>query len=158
MSTNEELIHRFYTAFQNKDYTVMQACYADHATFTDEAFVDLDAAEVRAMWEMLCKNGKDFKLTFGNIQSQGNTAGAEWTATYLFSKTGNRVTNNVKANFVIEEGLIVKHRDNFDFYTWSKQAFGFTGLLIGWTSFFKNKVQATAKGSLQTFMQKDKKA
>ncbi|MCE7038874.1 nuclear transport factor 2 family protein [Dyadobacter sp. CY312] len=155
MTTNEQLIHQFYSAFQNKDFATMQACYADDATFTDAAFVDLNADQVRAMWEMLCKNGKDLKLTFGKIQSHQDIVNAEWTAVYLFSKTGKMVTNNVMAEFVIKNGLIVSHRDKFDFYTWAKQAFGFTGLLIGWTSFFQNKVQTTAKASLEKFMNRN---
>jgi len=156
MTANELLINHFYSAFQNKDYAAMQACYADDATFTDAAFGDLNAEQVRAMWEMLCKNGKELKLTFGNIRSDETVVSAEWTAVYLFSKTGKMVTNNVKAEFVIKDSLIVSHRDHFDFYNWAKQAFGLTGVLIGWTGFFKNKVQSTAKGSLQAFMHKSR--
>ena len=154
MSSNKELITRFYTCFQNKDYKGMQACYADDAIFNDEAFKNLDSAHVKAMWEMLCKSGKELKLTFGNITETATGGSAEWTASYLFSRTGNRVVNNIQAIFVIENNKIVSHKDSFDFYIWSKQAFGITGFVLGWTSYFRNKVEKTASENLKSFMNK----
>ena len=35
-------------------------------------------------------------------------------------------------------------QDSFDFYKWARQAFGLTGLLIGWTTYFKAKVPECA--------------
>lgn len=154
MTSNEQLITKFYTCFQNKDYKGMQDCYAGHAEFCDAAFTNLDGKQVRAMWEMLIKNGKDLKMTFGNVKGDVTGGNAEWTAVYTFSRTGNKVTNNINARFEIENGKIVQHTDSFTFYTWAKQAFGMTGLLIGWTPFFQNKVRATAMESLAKFMQK----
>ncbi|MCF2443834.1 nuclear transport factor 2 family protein [Dyadobacter sp. CY345] len=153
--SNKELITHFYTSFQQKDYQSMQDCYADQAVFNDEAFKNLNSDEVKAMWEMLCKTGKELKLTFGNISETASGATAEWTASYLFSRTGKTVVNNIHAIFLIENGKIIKHTDTFDFYIWAKQAFGLTGLLIGWTPFFKNKVQTTARESLAKFMTKE---
>lgn len=156
MTPNEQLITRFYTCFQNKDYQGMQDCYAENAEFSDAAFADLNGNQVRAMWEMLCKTGKDLKLTFGNVKGDALGGSAEWTALYTFSRTGNKVTNNVAARFVIDNGKIVRHTDSFNFYIWAKQAFGFTGLIIGWTGFFQNKVRTTAMDSLTKFMEKTK--
>ncbi|REA59738.1 nuclear transport factor 2 family protein [Dyadobacter luteus] len=152
MTENEKLIDQFYSAFAKGDYKTMQSCYADNATFSDAAFVDLNSAEVKAMWEMLCKNGKDFQLSYSNVKDKENGASADWVATYTFSKTGNKVTNRIHADFKIVNGKIISHRDHFDFYTWAKQAFGTTGLLIGWTGFFKNKVRTTARENLAKFM------
>ena len=132
----------------------MQECYAGDAVFNDEVFKNLNSEEVKAMWEMLCKSGKDLSLTFGNITENNREVTAEWTASYLFSKTGKHVVNNVHAKFVIVNNQIVKHTDTFDFYVWAKQAFGFTGLLLGWTSYFGKKVQTTARENLQSFMKK----
>ena len=44
----------------------------------------------------------------------------------------------------IENGTIIKHTDEFNFYKWSKMALGTPGLLLGWTSFFRNKVRKGA--------------
>ena len=67
MHANEQLIHNFYSAFLDKDYQTMQNSYAEEATFSDPVFQHLSVQEVRAMWEMFCKRGKDMQLTFSNM-------------------------------------------------------------------------------------------
>ncbi len=106
------------------------------------------------MWEMLCVRGKDLRLEFKNIQTNGAQASAEWIAYYTFSVTGRKVVNHVKASFLIENGKIVKHTDVFNFYKWSRQALGIPGTLLGWTGFFKKKVRQGAMKSLNDFMNK----
>jgi len=152
MNSNEQLIHHFYSSFQRKDVQAMQDCYAAGATFSDPVFTNLNAAEVRSMWAMLLKNGKDMRVEFKNIEGNDNCVTAEWDAWYTFSKTGNKVHNQIKASFLIENGKIVKHTDQFSFYKWAKQALGVTGVLLGWTGFLKNKISTTAKKSLKSFM------
>ena len=153
-TTNEQLITTFYKAFQQKDYATMQQCYAENAIFNDEAFKNLNAAQVRAMWQMLISRGKDLELEYKNIQSEGNKATAEWTATYTFSQTKRKVVNHIKANFVIENGKIITHTDQFNFYKWSSQALGLVGYVLGWTGFLRKKVSLTAMKSLADFMAK----
>lgn len=155
MNANEALITKFYTAFQNKDVATMQECYSDQATFSDEAFVNLTAKEVRAMWAMLIKGGKDMRIEFKDISTDELGGKAHWDAYYTFSATGRKVLNQIDASFIIENGKIVKHTDHFDFYTWSKQSLGLTGLLLGWTSFLKNKVRKQASAKLAAYMAKE---
>lgn len=155
MNANEALITKFYTAFQNKDVATMQECYSDQATFSDEAFLNLNAKEVRAMWAMLIKGGKDMRVEFKDISADELGGKAHWDAYYTFSATGRKVLNQIDASFIIENGKIVKHTDHFDFYTWSKQSLGLTGLLLGWTSFLKNKVRKQASAKLAAYMAKE---
>lgn len=154
MSTNEQLIQHFYTCFKNKDFKGMQACYAPHATFSDAVFKNLNAAEVKAMWEMLISKGKDFRIDFSDISADEQSGKAHWDAYYTFSATGRKVINRIDASFELEDGKIVRHVDNFDFHTWAKQALGLTGLLLGWTNFLKTKVSAQAMKNLAHFMGK----
>ena len=154
MSQNKELINKFYTSFQNKDYKTMQDCYANNATFSDPVFENLNAAEVRAMWQMLITRATDLALEFKNVAADETSGSAEWMATYTFTSTGNKVVNKIKANFVFENGKIKEHKDSFDFYKWAKQALGFKGLLLGWTSFLHNKVKQQARNNLIKFMSK----
>ncbi|SDJ91872.1 Ketosteroid isomerase-related protein [Catalinimonas alkaloidigena] len=156
MHPNAQLLHTFYTAFQQKDSKTMQACYADQATFHDEAFPHLNAGQVRAMWEMLCRNARDFHLEYRNVQAEDITGHAEWTATYTFSATGRKVVNVVRSEFTFEKGKIVQQRDRFDFPRWARQAFGLTGLLMGGTGFFQRKVQEKAMHNLHEFMSRRK--
>ncbi len=100
MTTNEQTIQKFYKAFQNNDYKTMQGCYGDNATFTDPVFTNLNAAEVRAMWEMFCIKSKEMKIEFSNITADETKGKAEWIATYVFSSTGKKVVNRITAHFV----------------------------------------------------------
>ncbi len=154
MSSNQELIAGFYRAFQKKDYKTMQDCYGDGAIFNDAIFSNLTVDEVRAMWEMLIKKGKDLQLVFSNIRADEQNGSADWIATYSFSKTNNKVTNHIHANFTFKDGKIFTHTDTFSFYKWASQAFGTTGILLGWTSFFKNKVRNEAMNNLAKFIKR----
>jgi ketosteroid isomerase-like protein len=156
MHPNAKLLETFYTAFQNKDYQTMQNCYHQDATFSDEAFKNLNSKEVQAMWQMLITRGKDLQLEFSNITADDLKGTAHWEATYTFSKTGNKVLNKIDANFTFKDGKIYTHIDTFNFHTWASQALGIIGTLLGWTSYLQNKVSATATEQLQKFMEKNK--
>ena len=59
---------------------------------------------------------------------------AHWEATYRFSATGRLVHNIIDAEFEFDaHGLILRHRDRFDFWRWARQALGAPGLLLGWS-------------------------
>lgn len=152
MHPNTQLLTSFYEAFARRDYTVMQACYAPDAVFSDPVFSNLRGKQPGKMWEMLCKNGKELHITSRNIEADDMQGKAEWIATYTFSATGRKVVNHVRARFSFRDGRIIHHTDQFSFYRWARQAFGLNGLLLGWTSFFRNKVQEKAMGNLQAFM------
>lgn len=152
MNTSEQLITHFYTCFKNKDFKGMQDCYADNAIFNDAIFKNLNADQTKAMWQMLISKGKDLSLEFKIISATENIAKAHWDAFYTFSTTGKKVINRIDATFEIEHGKIIRHTDNFDFYKWAKQAFGLTGILLGWTGFLNRKVSAQAMKNLENFM------
>src|SRR5688572_5434345 len=154
MNDNERLIHRFYSAFQNKDYATMQGQYHPEAHFSDPVFTSLKSEEVKAMWQMLVTAGKDLKITFQDIKADDKHGSCHWEAWYTFSRTGKKVHNIIEASFEFSDGLIVKHEDQFDFWRWSRQAIGFPGWLLGWTPALKNKVRTTAATSLQKFMRR----
>ena len=155
MEENKRLIERFYSAFQKLDYSTMQNCYSEHPIFNDPVFGILEGEEVGGMWEMLCKNARDFSLSFSNIQLLDEEyATCNWTANYTFSKTGRKVVNHIKAYMRIQNGKITEHTDHFNFWKWSRQALGISGLLLGWSSFLKNKVRANAHRNLQHHMEK----
>jgi ketosteroid isomerase-like protein len=154
MSPNEALITRFYTALQQKDFAAMGECYHPEATFKDEAFDLKTVGEVRKMWEMLCTRGKDMRVEFRDVNANDDQGSAHWDAYYTFSKTGRKVHNSIDASFRFKEGLIIEHRDRFDFYRWSKQSLGLPAMLLGWMGFFQKKVRGTAMDGLREFMQR----
>jgi hypothetical protein len=154
MNPNENLITKFYTAFANADYKTMSECYHPKIHFIDPAFGLLKEEQVSAMWQMLLLRSKgNLKIEFSNVKADDFTGSANWVATYNFSKTNRNVINKISAEFIFQDGLIIKHTDNFDVWKWSKQAFGFKGLLLGWTGFFQDKVKEQALLSLKKFQQ-----
>jgi ketosteroid isomerase-like protein len=154
MHPNEQLINRFYSAFQARDYQTMQSCYAENAVFNDPVFKDLSSYRVKKMWEMFCVSG-NATIVYQGVKADDIHGRANWIATYTFSKTGRKVINNIWAEFTFENGKIKRHHDTFNFYKWSSQALGFTGKLLGWTSFLSKKVQQNALKSLDAYISKN---
>jgi ketosteroid isomerase-like protein len=152
MHPNEELIKTFYTSFQKLDAEAMVRCYHGDVRFSDPVFPNLTQPEVGAMWRMLCKQAKNFELTFTNIEANDRTGKAHWEARYDFSATGRRVHNKIDAAFEFQDGKIIKHTDNFNFWKWSRMALGPAGLLLGWTPLVRKKVQQQAAARLAGFM------
>ena len=155
MKIQDELINKFYSSFQLKDYKGMIECYHPDIHFKDEVF-DLQGKQAGAMWYMLCENGKDLEISFGNIQTNENTGSANWEANYTFSQTNRKVHNKIRAQFKFQDGKIIRHIDTFNFWKWSSQALGFIGLLFGLSSFLKNKVSKSANIALNRFIKNKK--
>lgn len=116
MTTNTQLIQHFYAAFQKKDYEVMKESYADNARFSDPVFRNLNAEQVRSMWEMFCLKGKDLEIEFKDIKANSTEGSAVWIARYTFSSTGRYVVNHITAQFNFKNGKIVEHTDQFNFH------------------------------------------
>ena len=149
-----QTITRFYEAFAKLDADTMQACYAGNARFEDEVFTLQGVREIGGMWHMLCeatkaKGAAHWKLAFNQVTDRS----AHWDAHYLFSATGRQVLNRIDATFEFDaQGLIIQHRDRFDFWLWSRQALGLPGLLLGWTPMLRKKVRAQAAANLQRYL------
>ena len=157
MHTNEQLIRRFYTAFQRLDHKTMVDCYSDDPIFSDAVFGVLEGNEVAALWEMLCSNARDFSLQFSDLRLLDEEyATCNWTAKYTFSKTGRKVLNRIKAHMRIRDGMITEHTDQFDIWRWSMQALGIPGVLLGWSGYMKSKIRQNAHRNLERFMQHQK--
>ncbi len=108
------------------------------------------------MWEMLCKNAKDFSLTYSDIELLDEEyATCKWVAKYTFSKTGNKVVNNIKAFIKINDGKIVEHSDAFRLSTWIRyRHWDGKGMLFGWTGVMKRAIQKQARKNLDNYIQK----
>ncbi|WP_425075358.1 nuclear transport factor 2 family protein [Psychroserpens sp. S379A] len=156
----ENVITRFYKAFNNLDAETMVSCYHDDIVFEDPAFGVLKGNRAKNMWRMLCESqkDKDFHIIYSKIKTSEDKGFASWEAFYTFSKTGRKVHNVIEANFEFKDGKVIKHIDTFNLYKWSKQALGLKGYLLGHTSFFKNKLQIQTNSLLNKFEKKKSKA
>lgn len=154
--TNTELINQFYISFANRDIEGMLACYHPQIVFEDPAFGKLQGQRAGDMWRMLLSNNKtELKITFSDIQADEKSGSANWKADYTFGQSGRRVHNVISARFEFKDKLIYRHQDYFNLHHWAKQALGMSGFVLGWTSFFKQKLQKNANRNLDYFIQKE---
>jgi len=147
----KELIKTFYTGLRERDAEKMISCYHEDIIFEDPGFGELKGKRAMKMWQMLCKNGKDLKITFSNIEADDHKGSAHWEAWYTFSKTGRSVHNKIDAKFEFKDGKISKHTDYFNLHRWASQAIGWKGKILGGTSFFKKKLHQQTNRLLDTF-------
>jgi hypothetical protein len=147
---SQATIARFYKAFAELDAKTMALCYAQDAKFDDPVFSLRGRTHIGGMWTMLClsikKHGRtDWKLEVSRITDHS----AHWEPTYRFSQTGHLVHNVIDAEFEFDsQGLIKRHTDRFSFWRWARQAFGLSGVLLGWSGFMRRKVQRAATRTL----------
>lgn len=152
---NRAVIERFYTAFQHLDADTMADCYHTDIQFHDPVFKTLNGKDAVDMWRMLVtRGGATLKIAFSDIHADEQKGEAKWEATYLFNKTNRNVHNKIKASFLFRDGKIIQHHDHFDFWKWSKMAFGTPGFLFGWTKVFQEKVSVESLRALKKFQEK----
>jgi ketosteroid isomerase-like protein len=144
----DDLIQRFYSAFNAHDGEAMAACYAPDAHFWDPVFGDLNGAEVGGMWRMLTGRAEDLSVDLAEHSSEDGQGSAHWIAHYTFSQTNRPVVNDVHATFRFENGLIADHRDEFDFKVWARQAIGVAGRLPP----VRSTIRKRAREGLDLFM------
>lgn len=150
--SNLALLDRFYAAFARLDGDAMAGCYAPDATFSDPVFVGLRGEQPGGMWRMLTSRAKDLSVNVVSRDADDVAGTAHWVAHYTFAQTGRPVVNDVLSRFTFADGMINSQVDEFDFHTWSRQALGLPGLLLGWTPFLRGSVQRKARAGLDTFL------
>jgi ketosteroid isomerase-like protein len=150
---NEELIQRFYAAFDRHDGATMAACYAPDARFSDPVFPDLRGREPGAMWRMLTGRSQDLRVELAEHQANDEAGTAHWIARYTYE--GRPVVNDITAAFRFRDGKIAEHADSFSFPRWARQALGPVGLLLGWTPFLRAAVRRKARAGLDEFLARD---
>lgn len=154
MHPNTKLIEQFYQAFQRLDAEAMCACYTEDVHFSDPVFLDLHGVDAGNMWRMLTSRAQDFSLVFDSVEANDTEGSAHWVASYSFTQTGRFVVNDIHAKFKFRDGKIVRHRDHFDLWKWSRQAMGWTGYLLGWLPLVQNKIRFLAAKNLRKFSAK----
>ena len=145
---SKEIAIKFYDAFSAANIDVLKQLYDKKLRYNDNIFVNLDYNETISMWSSLLVGNKNMSIKYEIKKYSEKYVEVEWIADYLFTSTNRNVKNIILAKMEIDQGKIINHTDNFDFYKWSQMAFGITGVLIGWTSFFKNKVRTEAYNKL----------
>lgn len=154
---NADAARRYWAALAAKDGKGMAKCYAADARFRDEVF-DLRGREPGAMWRMLFSGAQDLRITTHPLTVANHEATGIWEARYLFSATGRQVRNVIATTLTLRDGKIVQQRDRFSFWRWSGQALGVKGWIFGWTPLVRKAVRKQARGRLQKWMAKSRRA
>lgn len=153
---NKELIEHFYQSFSEGNAEAMSDCYHEDVHFTDPAFGDLHGEEVGSMWKMLMRRSAIIpKIQFSNVQADDKKGSANWIAEYEFGTDRRQVINEISAQFEFADGKIIRHKDDFNFWKWSRQALGLPGWLLGWTPFMKKKIGLVVNKALTKFMEEE---
>ena len=130
----------------------MSECYHSDVDFSDPVFQKLHGPEVGMMWTMLCLQSSSLEIAFENVQADDKKGRADWSAKYTFGKAKRSVHNRIHAEFIFEDGKIIKHTDQFDFWRWSRMALGPLGLIMGWNSIVKVNIRKQAMTNLSKFI------
>lgn len=144
----EKLIIGLYSALQQRDGVAMADCYHSDAHFSDPVFPNLYGVQVKNMWKMLCARAGDIRVDVTDIQVTDRAGNAHWQAWYTFSGTGRPVHNRIHAAYEFRGGQIVRHIDSFNLWSWSKQALGMKGQLLGWLPSVQKKIREQAAAGL----------
>jgi hypothetical protein len=133
---------RFYDAFAHRDGEGMGRLYTPDATFEDPLF-RLKGQEIGKMWTGLMHRARDWSLAYTIAQAKERSGVVEWTAHYKFG--GKRpVENVVLSEIELDNGLISRQVDQFDFRRWAGQALGPPGRLFGRFEWFRRGVSRKA--------------
>ncbi|RKS53528.1 ketosteroid isomerase-like protein [Gillisia mitskevichiae] len=152
---NKELLEKFYNSFSDGNAQGMIECYHKDITFRDPAFGKLRGSKAKNMWEMLLSK-KDSKaiITYKILEIGKEDAKVSWTAHYKYGPKKRNVINKVIANFEFRDGKIINHTDKFDLWSWSKQALGASGYLLGWSSYMRDQIQKKTGSLLNSYIEK----
>ncbi|HKC24240.1 MAG TPA: nuclear transport factor 2 family protein [Thermoanaerobaculia bacterium] len=133
---------RFYETLSHGDGAGLGRLYTPDASFEDPVF-SLRGADIGKMWTGLLGRARRFEVAYTVAQAGEKSGVVEWTARYLFA--GKRpVVNVILSELELDNGLVARQRDTFDFRRWSAQALGLPGRLFGRMEWFRRSVSRKA--------------
>ncbi len=156
------VVGRFFEAFAASDWQTMARCYHDKASFSDPVYPDLREERIVYRWHQLLsaaetstlKSGSknshslnNLKLEYRVLFGDERKAQVLWTASYLYQNRS--VSNEVLSTLAIWDDKIVRQVDEYNFWRWSRQALGLTGLAFGAMPWYQRSVQRSAQSRLE---------
>ncbi len=153
--TNTETIYHFYSSLQEGNIEDLLSCYDPQVRFSDPAFGELQGEHAHYMWRMLVsKMSSEIKIDVNHVYDQNGRIHCSWTADYAFGKKQRKVHNVVSSTFTFKNNRIITHDDFFDLWSWTRQALGAPGYLLGWSSLMQRKMVERNQLYLKKYMKK----
>ena len=114
------IVQRFAAAFNGADVDGLLACFTDDATYRDGFFgPHAGRAALRAMFERMFREGRDYRWQMDAIVADAHRAAAEWTFGYTATAAvprseGRRVRFSGMSIFDLDGGRIRAYREYAD--------------------------------------------
>jgi steroid delta-isomerase-like uncharacterized protein len=114
------IVRDFEKAFNRQDVDGLLACFTPGGSYVDTFFgAHAGAAALRAMFERMFREGRDYSWVMDVVVEGRDTAAAEWTFGYVVSEAiprsaGRRVRFRGMSLFELEAGRIARYREYFD--------------------------------------------
>ena len=114
------IVRDFEKAFNKQDVEGLVACFTPGGSYVDTFFgPHSGTAALRAMFERMFHEGRDYSWKMDMIVESRDAAAAEWTFSYVASdavprSAGRRVTFRGASLFELEGGRVARCREYFN--------------------------------------------
>jgi len=114
------IVREFERAFNGQDVAALVACFTPDGSYHDTFFGGhAGPAELRAMFERMFREGRDYRWTMETVVETGSGAAAEWTFGYTVTEAiprsaGRTVRFRGMSVFEKRDGKIAAYRESFD--------------------------------------------
>jgi limonene-1,2-epoxide hydrolase len=114
------IVHDFETAFNHQDVEALVRCFTPTGSYVDTFFgPHAGHAELRAMFQRMFREGKNYRWTMDVVVETRSRAAAEWSFSYVVSdviprSAGRAVSFKGMSVFELTAGKIAAYREYFD--------------------------------------------
>ena len=114
------IVNEFEKAFNRQDVGALVSCFTEGASYRDNFYGEHQGhASLRAMFERMFREGRDYAWTMETVVETEACAAAEWTFAYVVSdaiprSAGRKVRFKGMSVFEKRGGRIAAYRESFD--------------------------------------------
>ena len=114
------IVHDFERAFNRQDVSALLDCFTEDAGYHDTFFgAHAGHARLRAMFERMFLEGRDYAWTMQSVVESPALAAAEWTFSYVVTdaiprSAGRKISFRGMSLFELRNGKIRAYREYFD--------------------------------------------
>jgi steroid delta-isomerase-like uncharacterized protein len=114
------IVRDFERAFNRQDVSALLDCFVESGRYYDNFFGEhAGRAALRAMFERMFREGRDYRWTMDAVVETPARAAAEWTFGYVVTEAiprsaGRKVGFRGMSLFELENGKIAAYREYFD--------------------------------------------
>jgi steroid delta-isomerase-like uncharacterized protein len=117
---DEGLVHDFAAAFNRRDVQGLLGCFTPEASYRDNFYGEhRGRAALRAMFERMFQEGRDYTWTMDTVVETPAGAAAEWTFSYIVTEAvprsqGRKIRFQGMSLFELQGSKIAAYREYFD--------------------------------------------